>query len=299
MAGTTNFDKKYIQSDAVTKAQQAVQNQKEQKPGQYQSQYQQNMTDLLGQIQNRGKFQYDINADALYQQAAQRYLQQGQQAMMDTMGQASALTGGYGNSYAQNAGQQAYQSYLQWLTDLIPQYRQMAMDQYQMEGDDLLSKYNLLASQEESEYGRYMDLLNQYYTDLDMLRSDYDRERSFDYGQFTDDRGFQYQQERDAVADAQWQAEFNEKVRQFNLLNGGASGGGGGYRRSSDDSQDVSLVSEATKIAQTYGQKAAMDYIQDQTGGNVSAESNNANANVKGVAQTEYYKKMMNAMKKK
>ena len=78
MAGTTNFDKKYIQSDAVTKAQQAAQNQKEQKPGQYQSQYQQNMTDLLGQIQNRGKFQYDINADALYQQAAQRYLQQGQ-----------------------------------------------------------------------------------------------------------------------------------------------------------------------------------------------------------------------------
>lgn len=299
MAGTTNFDKKYIQSDAVTKAQQAVQNQKEQKPGQYQSQYQQNMTDLLGQIQNRGKFQYDINADALYQQAAQRYLQQGQQAMMDTMGQASALTGGYGNSYAQNAGQQAYQSYLQGLTDLIPQYRQMAMDQYQMEGDDLLSKYNLLASQDESEYGRYMDLLNQYYTDLDMLRNDYQNERSFDYGQFTGDRGFQYQQERDAVADAQWQAEFNEKVRQFNLLNGGASGGGGGYRRSSDDSQDVSLVSEATKVAQAYGQKAAMDYIQDQTGGNVSAESNNALANVKGVAQTAHYKKMMDELKKK
>ena len=269
MAGTTNEKKKDVQSDAVTQAQHTVQ-----KPVQYQSQYQQQMNDILGQIQNQGKFQYDINADALYQQAAQRYLQQGQQAMMDTMGQASALTGGYGNSYAQNAGQQAYQGYLQGLTDLVPQYRQMALDQYQMEGDDLLSKYSLLASQEESEYQRYMDQVSRY------------------------------QQEWDNALSLYRLGKRTPEILEILGLpqvktGGGGSGGSGGPGSSGYSGGNVSLVSEATWIAENYGQDAAMDYIRDQTGGTVSAESNNAQANVKGVSQTEYYKKMMEYLNKK
>ena len=49
---------------------------------------------------NREDFQYDVNADALYQQYKDRYVELGKDAMEDTMGQAAALTGGYGSSYA-------------------------------------------------------------------------------------------------------------------------------------------------------------------------------------------------------
>ena len=238
-------EKQYIQSDSVTKAQQALQAQQAAKPGEYQSQWQGQLNDVLGQIQNRDKFQYDINADALYQQAAQRYIQQGQQAMMDTMGQAAALTGGYGNSYAQTAGQQTYQNYLLGLTDMIPQFQQMAMQKYQMEGDDLLNRYSLLAQQEESAYGRYNDMLSQYYAELDRLQGIYDSERDYDYSRFADDRNFDYgkymddlnyqyqldrdkvaddqwlqklhyQQERDRIADEQWKKQYEESIRQFN-----------------------------------------------------------------------------------
>ena len=52
---------------------------------------------------------------------------------MDTAGQAAALTGGYGNSYAQTAGQQTYNQYLLGLTQLVPQYQQMALEQYRLE----------------------------------------------------------------------------------------------------------------------------------------------------------------------
>lgn len=238
---TTNEEKKYIQSDAVTQAQQAVQNQQAQKPGQYQSQYQQPMTDLLGQIQNRDKFQYDINADALYQQAAQRYIQQGKQAMMDTMGQAAALTGGYGNSYAQNAGQQAYQGYLQSLIDQIPKFQQMALQQYQMEGDDLISRYNLLANQEESAYGRYMDSLNQYYSDLDRLQNNYESERSFDYGKYMDQANYDMQYNQQAWENAWKLYQMDIKTPEVLAIlgipeepasgggdNGGSSSGSGG-----------------------------------------------------------------------
>ena len=52
--------------------------------------------------------------------------------MEDTLGKAAALTGGYASSYAQSAGQQAYNGYLQELAALVPELRQAALD-YQKE----------------------------------------------------------------------------------------------------------------------------------------------------------------------
>lgn len=215
MAVTPYQEKKYVQSDAVTQAQQALQGLQANKPGAYQSQFQAGMNDLLGQIQNRDKFQYDVNADALYQQVAQNYMQQGQQAMMDTMGQAAALTGGYGNSYAQTAGQQQYNQHLLGLAEMVPQFQQMALQQYQMEGDDLMDRYALMMQQDESAYARYQDDLNRYYADLDRAQAAFDNERDYDYSRFADDRNFeygkyqdelnhQYRTDRDKVADDQW-----------------------------------------------------------------------------------------------
>ena len=80
MAVSPYEEKKYVQSDAVTQAQQALKEQQGRKPGEYQSQYQSGLDTLLGQIRDREKFRYDVNADALYQQVAQNYLRQGQQA---------------------------------------------------------------------------------------------------------------------------------------------------------------------------------------------------------------------------
>ena len=56
---------------------------------------------------------------------------------MDTMGQAQAMTGGYGNSYAQTVGQQTYQGYLQGLNDQVPALYQLALDKYNSEGNQL------------------------------------------------------------------------------------------------------------------------------------------------------------------
>ena len=76
-------------------------------------------------------------------------------AMMDTLGQAATLTGGYGNSYAQGAGQQAYQSYLQGLNDKIPELYQLALERYDREGDRLYKGYTMLNEQEGQDYDRY------------------------------------------------------------------------------------------------------------------------------------------------
>ena len=99
---------------------------------------------------NREDFQYDLNADALYQQYQNRYQELGKNAMKDTMGQAAALTGGYGSSYAQNVGQQAYQGYLQKLGDVIPELYQLAYNRYQDEGDQLYKIYQTWSQLEQN-----------------------------------------------------------------------------------------------------------------------------------------------------
>ena len=235
----------YQESDLVSQAKAALAEQLANKPGVYESPYQQQISDTLDKILNREKFSYDLNGDALYQQYKDQYTTQGKQAMMDTMGQAAALTGGYGNSYAQTVGQQTYQGHLQQLNDKVPELYQLALDQYNREGDDLLNQYSLYSDRENAEYNKYRDMLSDYYTNLDYLTNQYESERNFDYGKYTDNlnigyqsykdqlsnamwqtefeealRQFAYQQGRDEVSDSQWQAEFDEAVRQWNLKNG-------------------------------------------------------------------------------
>lgn len=98
---------------------------------------------------NREDFHYDVNADALYRQYRDRYLDLGRTAMQDTLGQTSALTGGYANSYAQNVGQQAYQNYMEKLADVVPELYQLAYDRYQDQGDRLYQAYESYARQEQ------------------------------------------------------------------------------------------------------------------------------------------------------
>ena len=108
-----------------------------QKPGEFKSQYDDTISDLYNRILNREDFSYDPNKDPMYQIYKNNYMQQGQQAMTDTVGNAAALTGGYGRSYAQTAGQQQYGQYLQQLQQALPEFYGMALDRYTAEGEAL------------------------------------------------------------------------------------------------------------------------------------------------------------------
>ena len=220
--------KEYQEGDAVKQAQAALQQQLANKPGEYQSQWQSSLDEAMKKILNREKFSYDLNGDALYQQYKDRYIQQGQMAMQDTMGQAAALTGGYGNSYAQGVGQQTYQGYLQGLNDKVPELYRLALDKYNQETSDLYNQYSLLGQRENQDYGRYRDTVSDWNTERDYLTNRYDSERSYDYGKYADEREFGYRQYQDEVAKGQWEKEFEEARRQFNAANGIVTEGGSG-----------------------------------------------------------------------
>ena len=199
--------KKYEQSEEVKKAREALSQQESAKPGAYSSQWQSRLESTLDQILNRKEFRYDMNADALYNQYRDQYLRQGRLAMEDTLGQAAALTGGYGSSYAQQVGQQTYQGYLAGLNDKLPELYRLALSKYQLEGDQLRGKYDLLSDREAGDYGRYQDAVKAWQTERDYLADRYDTQREADYARYNDDKTFDFSVWKDAASRAGAQAE--------------------------------------------------------------------------------------------
>lgn len=116
--------------------------------------YSDQVKDMIAQIQGREKFSYDVDSDPLFQQALSSAMSSGKQAMQDTIGQASALTGGYGSTYATTAGNQAYNAFIEDAYNNLPEYYQMAMEAYQMEGDDMYRQLDMLNSADDKEYNR-------------------------------------------------------------------------------------------------------------------------------------------------
>lgn len=290
--------KEYKESDAVKSWREQMESHAGLKPADYVSQYQPQINSTLDSILNRKDFQYDVNGDALYQQYKDRYVNLGQQAMMDTMGQAAKLTGGYGNSNAQMVGQQAYQGYLQGLTDKIPELAQMAQQRYAQQGQDLYQKYGLLNTHEQNAYQNWQNMYNQWLTERDYLSGRYDTERGYDYGTY-----------RDSVADEQWKAQFDEDLRRFELQwaathptatvgGGGGYGGGDGYvggnpNPGSDGGGTTSAIMYAGQKAATEGLAAATQWINENSGNMSNAEKVAAQANANGAARTEAIKKAL------
>ena len=189
MANTYNpkLDEEY------QKAVQALETARQNKPS-YQSRYDTQAKSLYDALQNREPFRYDIDADALYRQYRDQYTALGRKAMEDTMGRAQAMTGGYANSYAQTAGQQAYENYLGKLADAIPELYSQALERYQQEGSDLEEKYQRTLAMGEQDYDRHKDALDSYRKDLSYLQTQADQAYQRGYQAYLDE----YQRKNDA-----------------------------------------------------------------------------------------------------
>lgn len=184
----------YVKSDAVKQAEAQLQQYTASQPPAYRSRYQDQLDDLMSQMQNRPSFRYDADADALYRQYRDRYIHNGQRAMQDTMGQAAALTGGYGSSYAQSVGQQAYNEYMMGLNDVIPELYQLALDRYDRKTADLQNRYAMYANLEALDYSRWQDERSHYYSELDRLTDNARYEAEQDWSRYASGYRSAYEQ---------------------------------------------------------------------------------------------------------
>ena len=244
----------YTPGSAVQQAQAYLNQVQSRRPGEYQSQWDGELTELYNRIANRKPFSYDIGTDPVYQQYREQYQRQGRLAMQDTMGQAAALTGGYGSTYGEQVGQQAYNAYLQNLNDIVPDLYNAAYNRYRDEGTDLYNQYGLLSDRENQAYSRYRDTVNDYYSDLSDARSAYDSAYSRDYNQWSDQLGYWSQKA----------ANENSAYLQQLAAQSRASGGSGGGSGGSSKSKETTAQSGKGYIDNTYN-KGGAGGVQSKT----------------------------------
>lgn len=185
----------YTEGQTVKDAQTQLDTHTAQQPGAYQSGYEEKLNALYDKIMNREPFNYDMNADPMYQQLKDQAVRQGSMAAEDAIGQAASLTGGFGNTYAQKVGQQTFNQHLQTLADKVPDLYQMALAKRQMEDAQLQEQYGMLMEKENQDYARHQDEKNQWLAERDYLAGRYDSERGYDYGKWQDQRDVGMQQQ--------------------------------------------------------------------------------------------------------
>ena len=134
----------------------------ENRPAAYSSGYSEQLDSLLKQVNERKAFSYDPAEDELYKRYRDQYLYLGNRAMNDARGSAATLTGGYDNTYAESAGQQAYQNYLSQISGKIPDLYQLALSAYDAETGRLADSLEALTGAEKTAYERYKDDMDQY-----------------------------------------------------------------------------------------------------------------------------------------
>lgn len=218
----------YQQGQAVQQSQQQLQQIQSQKPQGYTSKYSGQLDSILQQIQNPQKFNYEFGQDPLFRSYADYYTQLGRQASLNAQGQAAALTGGYGNSYAQMAGQQANQQYLLGLYDKGMDLYDRAYQRNRDQVGDLKDQYGMLQQAEALDYGRFRDQVGDWQTDRDYYTQMYNTEANRDLNQYNADRDYytglaqienaDYRNEQERQeAIRQYEQDFAERQRQYNL----------------------------------------------------------------------------------
>lgn len=249
-SGRTEAKPAYQRSDRVNEYYEKTRKLERNKPDEFESKYEGQISDILDNILNRPKFSYtseDMTNDDLYKMYRDQYMRQGNLAMRDTMGSAASLTGGYGNTYASAAGQQAYDNYVSMLNDKALDFYDRAYQRYNDEGQNLYNQMNVVTGLDNTDYQRHRDTVSDYYNDLNYYNGRYNQEYGYDYGQYQDQvaadqwaQEFAFQKQQAAQEQANWEAEM-ALARQ----KAASSGGSGGRRRSSSSKKKSSSSSSS------------------------------------------------------
>ena len=105
-------------------------------------------------IRAASSFSYDVNADPLYKQYRDMYEKESSLAAKNVFGLASALTGGYGNSYALSAVNGVVNDYVDKLSDSAASLREDAYEKHRDKLSDLYNAYKIYSEKEDKEYDR-------------------------------------------------------------------------------------------------------------------------------------------------
>lgn len=249
----------FVPSDAYNKAM-AYTNQLLEQLSTGRTSYTDKINSMLSAIENKAPFEYDMNNDTLFQNMLNSSMEKGQIAMQDTMGQAAALTGGYGSTYSQAVGNQAYNGYIREAYDKLPDYYNIALNAY---NQDLQKMYNDLDMYRTADDVEYSRLAGAYSANAEAAARMYDQE----YNNYWQTANFNENSRQWAAEMAYKQAQANrsqsnwEKEYALSVSKANASKQAAEDKANALTDPSSTVMNKALKIYNEQGLKAYETYL--------------------------------------
>ncbi len=173
---------------------------------------------IANQIENFKDFEYDPEKDIAYQVYKEQFMKNAQKAADDTWGRNAARSGGYANSAAMVASDQAYYDHMSDLNAVIPQLMDKAYGRYRDEKADLYDMLDMYGTPYEHSKMDYDAQKTQNELIADAMKADYDR--SYDIAESNrleeNEKRRIYENDRDYERGVQ---EFEKKLEAENKYN--------------------------------------------------------------------------------
>lgn len=216
--------------------------------------YSDQVRDMMDKIMNREKFSYDVDEDPLFQQALSSAMKSGHQAMTDTIGQASALTGGYGSTYATTAGNQAYNAFIEDAYNNLPEYYKMAREAYDKDGEEMFRQFGVVSELDDKEYNRNLAAYDATYQHRNAMYNE-------EYGEYRDEKSDAF-----AMADLEMRQYGQKSTDFYNLYAMSADRADKEYERQYKTwADEVNKALELSKMGQAdYWNQYGYDWETEQ-----------------------------------
>lgn len=326
----SNMPGNYSESEYVEEWRDKLNDIENSRPDAFTSKYESQISDLLNQIYGDKGFSYtakDLQNDDLYKMYAQQYAANASRSMRDTMGAAQAASGGYGSSYSQQVGQQAYDQTMSGLNDKVLDFWDRAFDVYKNTQSNRYNQLNAFQTQDNTDYSRYRDTVNDWQTDRAYALNGLQGEQSADIkaynatssnywngmnyysGLYDSEKNTDFSAYQQDQTDTQWEKEYemnktaqdlqNQLTQlqiqqaQQKLANGGTSSGSGGSGRKSSSSKKTSSSTKNGTTTTTKQNISAADLLDvmanaAKTSSNVLSSNQTTPQEIYQVAKDNY-----------
>lgn len=161
--------------------------------GTYQSQYTDTLNNIANNITNQQQYSYNPDNDPAYQAAYRQMIREANRAQQDTLGQYATMTGGMPSTAAVSAAQQAGDNYRATMNDNLLNYMNADYQKYTDNRADMYNQLSAIMQLDDSAYQKWVDQVGLDQDTIELLnglrsqeRSEYDTDRNFAYGKYTD-----------------------------------------------------------------------------------------------------------------
>ncbi|MGN1434063.1 MAG: hypothetical protein ACI4XI_10220 [Ruminococcus sp.] len=130
-------------------------------------------------LSSRG-FNYNTAEDPDYQAYVREYNENAKQGRALSSATAKTLANGYNPTYADTVSDEVYNSYMENVTDAIPQFKNLAAMENTGRENQLANAVNIYSTQSEKDYSRYRDTVGDKKNFLNYLYDRYATDRQSD-----------------------------------------------------------------------------------------------------------------------